>query len=160
MTGALSRPDTRCGWARAVLRVVGALDLVDARRQHRPAPDHRLGAAVGEGGCVGRHDAAQRRYEDVANARSQAGLPEQHGRTGRVSCDVLLSSSGATRMASPQRVAPADVGGVTVVAHDPERMGEVGAEQILARLDGADGPSRQVLLPTELVERSSAGRLA
>jgi LacI family transcriptional regulator len=49
----------------------------------------------------------------------------------------------------------ADVVGVTVVAHDPERMGEVGAEQILARLDGADGPSRRVLLPTELVVRGS-----
>ena len=49
----------------------------------------------------------------------------------------------------------ADVVGVTVVAHDPERMGEVGAEQILARLGGADGPSRRVLLPTELVLRGS-----
>jgi len=53
----------------------------------------------------------------------------------------------------------ADVVGVTVVAHDPERMGEVGAEQILARLGGADGPSRRVLLPTELVERGSVRTL-
>ena len=50
----------------------------------------------------------------------------------------------------------ADVLGVTVVAHEPERMGELGAEQILARLGGADGPARRVLLPTELIERGSA----
>jgi LacI family transcriptional regulator len=50
----------------------------------------------------------------------------------------------------------ADVLGVTVVAHDPERMGEMGAEQILHRLEGSDGPARTVLLPTALVERGSA----
>jgi LacI family transcriptional regulator len=50
----------------------------------------------------------------------------------------------------------ADILGVTVVAHDPERMGDVGAEQIVARLGGADGPARRVLLPTELIERGSA----
>lgn len=50
----------------------------------------------------------------------------------------------------------ADVLGVTVVAHDPDRMGELGAEQILTRLGGTDGPARRVLLPTELIERGSA----
>jgi LacI family transcriptional regulator len=50
----------------------------------------------------------------------------------------------------------AEVLGVTVIAHDPERMGAVGAEQILARLGGTDGPARRVMLPTELVERGSA----
>ena len=50
----------------------------------------------------------------------------------------------------------AEVLGVTVIAHDPERMGEVGAEQILARLGGTDSPARRVLLPTALVERGSA----
>ena len=49
----------------------------------------------------------------------------------------------------------ADLLGVTVVAHEPERMGELGAEQILARLGGATGPPQRVLLPTELVERGS-----
>jgi LacI family transcriptional regulator len=50
----------------------------------------------------------------------------------------------------------AEVLGVTVVAHDPDRMGELGAEQILTRLGGTDGPARRVLLPTELIERGSA----
>lgn len=50
----------------------------------------------------------------------------------------------------------ADVLGVTVVAHDPERMGELGAEQILTRLGGTAGPARRMLLPTELIERGSA----
>jgi LacI family transcriptional regulator len=50
----------------------------------------------------------------------------------------------------------ADVLGVTVIAHDPERMGEIGAEQILHRLDGTSGPAQRVLLPTKLIERSSA----
>jgi LacI family transcriptional regulator len=48
----------------------------------------------------------------------------------------------------------ADVLGVTVVAHDPERMGELGADQILARLAGTDGPAQRVLLSTELVVRA------
>jgi LacI family transcriptional regulator len=50
----------------------------------------------------------------------------------------------------------ADFLGVTVVAHDPERMGELGAELIVARLGGADGPARRVLIPTELIARGSA----
>jgi LacI family transcriptional regulator len=50
----------------------------------------------------------------------------------------------------------ADVLGVTVVAHNPERMGELGAAQILARLDGVDGPARRVVLPTELIVREAA----
>ncbi|HJQ44205.1 MAG TPA: LacI family DNA-binding transcriptional regulator [Jatrophihabitantaceae bacterium] len=50
----------------------------------------------------------------------------------------------------------ADVLGVTVVAHDPERMGELGAAQILARLNGTDGPAQRLVLPTELIERGSA----
>jgi LacI family transcriptional regulator len=49
----------------------------------------------------------------------------------------------------------ADVLGVTVIGHDPERMGELGAELIVIRLSGADGPARRVLLPTELIERGS-----
>jgi LacI family transcriptional regulator len=49
----------------------------------------------------------------------------------------------------------ADVLGVTVISHDPERMGELGAEQILTRLAGTDGPARRMLLATELVERAS-----
>jgi LacI family transcriptional regulator len=50
----------------------------------------------------------------------------------------------------------ADVLGVTVVAHDPERMGDCGAELILKRLDGTDGGARRVVLPTALIERGSA----
>ncbi len=52
----------------------------------------------------------------------------------------------------------ADVLGVTVVAHDPERMGELGAELILGRLAGDEGPARRVLLPTALVVRGSGER--
>ena len=50
----------------------------------------------------------------------------------------------------------ADVLGVTVVAHDPERMGEVGAEQIVSRLGGTNDPARRIVLPTQLIERGSA----
>lgn len=49
----------------------------------------------------------------------------------------------------------APVLGVTVVAHDPERMGELGVEQILARLDGKPGPARRQILPTQLIERGT-----
>src|SRR6185312_11494900 len=52
----------------------------------------------------------------------------------------------------------ADLLGVSVIAHDPERMGELGAELIVTRLAGDDGPARRVLLPTRLVPRGSGER--
>jgi LacI family transcriptional regulator len=54
----------------------------------------------------------------------------------------------------------ADLLDVTVVAHDPDRMGSLGAEQVLARLAGESGPARRVVLPTRLVIRGSGERRA
>jgi LacI family transcriptional regulator len=45
--------------------------------------------------------------------------------------------------------------GVTVVAQDPIAMGRSAAELLFSRLDGFDGPSRQVVIPTTLVQRGS-----
>lgn len=44
---------------------------------------------------------------------------------------------------------------VTVVAQDGPRLGAVAAELLFARLDGHTGPSRQIVLPTNLIVRSS-----
>ena len=52
----------------------------------------------------------------------------------------------------------ADLLDVTVVAHDPERMGELGVELVMARLNGEQGPARRVLLPTTLIARGSGER--
>lgn len=52
----------------------------------------------------------------------------------------------------------ADVLGVTVIAHDPERMGALGADLIVSRLRGDGGPVRRMLLPTELIARGSGER--
>jgi LacI family transcriptional regulator len=52
----------------------------------------------------------------------------------------------------------ADLLGVTVIAHDPERMGEFGADLVVSRLQGQQGPARRVLLPTQLVTRGSGER--
>jgi LacI family transcriptional regulator len=52
----------------------------------------------------------------------------------------------------------ADLLGVTVIAHDPERMGELAAELVVSRIHGEQGPARQVLLPTRLVQRGSGER--
>ena len=52
----------------------------------------------------------------------------------------------------------ADLLDVTVIAHDPERMGELGAELVVSRLNGEQGPARRVLLPTELIARGSGER--
>ena len=41
------------------------------------------------------------------------------------------------------------------MAHDPDAMGALGAEQVLTRLAGEAGPPRQVVLPTRLVPRGS-----
>jgi LacI family transcriptional regulator len=48
---------------------------------------------------------------------------------------------------------------VTVVAQDPYEMGRRAAELLFSRLDGHQGPSRRLVLPTTLVERES-GRIA
>jgi LacI family transcriptional regulator, galactose operon repressor len=54
----------------------------------------------------------------------------------------------------------ADLLDVTVIAHDPERMGELGADIVLGRLGGTQGAARRVLLPTELIARGSGERPA
>ena len=45
--------------------------------------------------------------------------------------------------------------GVTVVAQDPLALGRAAAELLFARLDGYDGPAREIVVPTRLVERGS-----
>ncbi|WP_222126899.1 LacI family DNA-binding transcriptional regulator [Curtobacterium pusillum] len=50
----------------------------------------------------------------------------------------------------------ADVLGVTVIAHEPDAMGAVGAEELLARIGGDAGPPRHHVLPVRLVARSSS----
>jgi LacI family transcriptional regulator len=45
--------------------------------------------------------------------------------------------------------------GLSVVAYDPQRMGEVAAELALARLSAPMGPVEQVVLPTRLILRGS-----
>jgi LacI family transcriptional regulator len=54
----------------------------------------------------------------------------------------------------------ADLLGVTVIAHDPEQMGELGADLVVGRLGGSQGPARRVLLPTRLIARGSGERPA
>jgi LacI family transcriptional regulator len=49
--------------------------------------------------------------------------------------------------------------GLTVVAQDPGGLGRAAAELLFERLDGFDGPSRRVELPTRLIARGS-GELA
>jgi LacI family transcriptional regulator len=49
--------------------------------------------------------------------------------------------------------------GVTVVAQDPHALGRAAAELLFSRLDGYDGPTRLVVVPTRLIERGS-GELA
>ena len=42
-----------------------------------------------------------------------------------------------------------------MVAQDPHALGRTAAELVFSRLDGYDGPSRHVVIPTELIERGS-----
>lgn len=44
---------------------------------------------------------------------------------------------------------------VTVVAQDPARIGRAAAELTFGRIDGRDGPARQVVVPTSLLVRGS-----
>jgi len=52
----------------------------------------------------------------------------------------------------------ADLLDVTVIAHDPVRMGELGVELLLDRLSGRQGAARRVLMPTRLLARGSGER--
>jgi len=45
--------------------------------------------------------------------------------------------------------------GITVVAQDPHALGRTAAKLLFARLDGDAGPSRHVVVPTELIVRGS-----
>jgi LacI family transcriptional regulator len=45
--------------------------------------------------------------------------------------------------------------GLTVVAQDAHELGRLTAELLFARLDGEDGPTRRVEVPTTLIERGS-----
>jgi LacI family transcriptional regulator len=44
---------------------------------------------------------------------------------------------------------------VTVVAQDPVAIGRTAARALFARIDGADGPPREFLVPTRLIPRGS-----
>ncbi|GAA4208635.1 LacI family DNA-binding transcriptional regulator [Actinocatenispora rupis] len=52
----------------------------------------------------------------------------------------------------------ADVLGITVVGNEPEEMGRIAAEMVVARLAGDHTPARTVVLPTKLVPRGSGER--
>jgi LacI family transcriptional regulator len=52
----------------------------------------------------------------------------------------------------------AELLGVSVISHDPERMGEIGADLVIGRLAGSDEPPRSIVLPTRLVVRDSSER--
>jgi LacI family transcriptional regulator len=54
----------------------------------------------------------------------------------------------------------ADLLDITVIGHSPERMGEIGADLVLARLGGNETPAHQERLPTELIVRGSGERRA
>lgn len=54
----------------------------------------------------------------------------------------------------------ADLLGVTVIGNSPERMGEIAADLVLARLSGNDEPAHQRRLPAELIARGSGERSA
>jgi LacI family transcriptional regulator len=54
----------------------------------------------------------------------------------------------------------AELLGITVIAHDAEQMGALGAEQVIARLDDEAGAARRIVLPTRLIIRGSGERPA
>jgi LacI family transcriptional regulator len=44
---------------------------------------------------------------------------------------------------------------VTVVAQDPQTIGQTAARRLFARLDGDESPGQQISVPTQLIERGS-----
>ena len=76
---------------------------------------------------------------------------------GAVRAVHVLGLQHEVAMVGFDDIALADViePGVTVVAQDPAALGRAAAELLFARLDGFDGPTRQVVVPTRLIERGS-----
>ena len=76
---------------------------------------------------------------------------------GAVRAVHVLGLQHEVAMVGFDDIALADViePGVTVVAQDPAALGRVSAELLFARLDGFDGPTRQVVVPTRLIARGS-----
>jgi LacI family transcriptional regulator len=115
--------------------------------------------------------------EDPALIRSA------HERPGEVLADLLRSATPPTALFTSQNVITmeavrkihelgiqrefAHVGfddvaladliepGLTVIAQDPFAIGRSAAELLFSRLDGFEGPSRRVVLPTTLIARGS-----
>lgn len=84
----------------------------------------------------------------AANPRAAMGAVHALHATGRA--DVALVSFGDFPRARTLRP------GVTVVDHDPHRIGIAATERLLALLDGAGGgPGEELIVRTELVERGS-----
>jgi LacI family transcriptional regulator len=76
---------------------------------------------------------------------------------GAVGVLHALGRQHAVALVGFDDIALADVidPGLTVVAQDPAGLGRVAAERLFARLDGEDGPTRRLELPTTLVRRGS-----
>ncbi|WP_420369193.1 LacI family DNA-binding transcriptional regulator [Curtobacterium sp. L1-20] len=107
----------------------------------------------------GSHDAAQAEHA-VASLLDDRDPPTAVVTTNnRITTGALHALSG--RAERPALVGfddfdLADVLGVTVVAHEPDEMGRVGAEELLARIAGDDAPARHHVLPVRLVVRASS----
>ncbi len=89
--------------------------------------------------CAGREHAAA-----ALRALAAAGA----GR-GTASGQVAVVGFGDFKLADYVRP------GLTVVTYDPAEVGRKAAELLFRRLDGDDGPARQVKVPTRLIPRGS-----
>ena len=76
---------------------------------------------------------------------------------GAVRAVHVLGLQHEVAMVGFDDIALADViePGVTVVAQDPAALGRAAAELLFARIEGFDGRTRQVVVPTRLIERGS-----
>lgn len=83
----------------------------------------------------------------ASNPRAGVGLVQALHRTGRT--DIAVVSFGDFPLAAAVRPA------VTVIDQDPRPIGLRAAELLLARLDGAQQPAKDIKLPTRLIVRGS-----
>jgi LacI family transcriptional regulator len=145
--------------------LVGDLGRLATQRERLAAFE----AAMGEAGVADWQRYVRADSHDVdAAERAVRGLLElDRSPTALITSNNRITT-GALRALRAHTDPPALVGfddfdladllDVTVVAHDPEKMGELGAELLLARLAGEQGPARRELLPTRLVPRGSGER--
>lgn len=145
------------------IALVGDLSRLSTHHERRAA----FGAAMSAAGIADweryvradSHDAeaaARTVLELLATPRPPTALITTNNRITTGALRALATVDGRPALVGFDDFDLADVLGITVISHDPDEMGRIGAEELLGRLQGDTSPPRHHVLDVELVVRDSS----